>query len=160
MGSPLHWACWTSQLYKALLSAHRQPAHTRQSPACVPPFARSLLILFGLFGPMGAAKDMVVEDDAGSKKGNALDQEAVDRELAGYRAVAAQEGRCQEAIDGLLGLEKRGRVAEDVVSTRKACSVLLEVRAGGRQAGGSKASVQFVRVVALCLRSCRTLRGG
>ncbi|PSC75238.1 26S proteasome non-ATPase regulatory subunit 12 [Micractinium conductrix] len=111
---------------------------------------------------MGAAKDMVVEDDAGSKKGNALDQEAVDRELAGYRAVAAQEGRCQEAIDGLLGLEKRGRVAEDVVSTRKACSVLLEILYEARDWKGlqeyvvllSKRRSQLKQAVQVMVRQC------
>lgn len=37
-----------------------------------------------------------------------LNQEEVDRELAGYRELAAQPARRQEAIDGLLTLEKKG----------------------------------------------------
>lgn len=53
----------------------------------------------------------------------------VDARIAELRAAAAA-GRRQEATDGLLALEKQGRVAEDITSTRKACSALLEVSAG------------------------------
>lgn len=82
---------------------------------------------------MGAPQESTVgETDQGNKaegqgKGAAIDQEKVERELATFRE-AAKQGRRQEAIDGLLGLEKQGRVAEDVVTTRKACTALLEVR--------------------------------
>ena len=60
-------------------------------------------------------------------KAAAIDQEKVDSEVAGFRELA--KAQRQEAIDGLLGLEKQGRLAEDIVTTRKACTALLEVRA-------------------------------
>ena len=85
---------------------------------------------------MGAPKDA---EDLGREadhlkaelegKATAIDQEKVDRELAAFRELAKQPGKRQEAIDGLLGLEKQGRVAEDIATTRKACSAVLEVRA-------------------------------
>ncbi|EFN56675.1 hypothetical protein CHLNCDRAFT_56118 [Chlorella variabilis] len=58
-------------------------------------------------------------------KAAAIDQEKVDSEVAGFRELA--KAQRQEAIDGLLGLEKQGRLAEDIVTTRKACTALLEV---------------------------------
>ena len=84
---------------------------------------------------MGAATDApekaapVVESAAEKAEAKAaIDQAKVDSEVAAFRELAKQAGRRQEAIDGLLALEKQGRVAEDVVTTRKACSAVLEVR--------------------------------
>lgn len=71
---------------------------------------------------MGAAKELV---EPVKKKDAGLDQEEVDRELAGYRDLA-QAGQQQQALDGFLLLEKKGRVAEDVVTAKKACGALLE----------------------------------
>jgi hypothetical protein len=93
---------------------------------------------------MGAATDApekavpVVESAAEKAEAKAaIDQAKVDSEVAAFRELAKQAGRRQEAIDGLLGLEKQGRVAEDVVTTRKACSAVLEVR--WRLGGGGDA---------------------
>lgn len=90
---------------------------------------------------MGAATDApakaapVVESAAEKAEAKAaIDQAKVDSEVAAFRELAKQAGRRQEAIDGLLAMEKQGRVAEDVVTTRKACSAVLEVR--WRRAGG------------------------
>lgn len=46
---------------------------------------------------------------AGDEEKPVLNQEEVDRELAGYRELAAQPARRQEAIDGLLAVEKKGK---------------------------------------------------
>lgn len=64
-----------------------------------------------------------------------LDQEKVDSDVASLKTLAGTQR--QEAIDGLLALEKQGRVAEDIVTTRKACTALLEVRAA---AGDNRAA--------------------
>lgn len=56
-----------------------------------------------------------------------LDAAKFDEEVAVCQAAAAA-GRRQEALDGLLGLEKQARVAEDVAATRTAVTALLSVR--------------------------------
>lgn len=50
---------------------------------------------------------MGAKPDADEEK-PVLNQEEVDRELAGYRELAAQPARRQEAIDGILAVEKKG----------------------------------------------------
>jgi hypothetical protein len=39
----------------------------------------------------------------------------------------AKAGQRQQAIDGLLAIEKQGRIAEDPASTRLACTKILQV---------------------------------
>ena len=69
--------------------------------------------------------DKMDAEQQGKEKG--VDQANVDVRIAELRAAAAA-GQRQEAVEGLLALEKAGRVAEDITSTRKACTALLEVR--------------------------------
>lgn len=83
---------------------------------------------------MGAApmdaEDLGVEldkmDQAQQGKATEVDQAKVEAEVAALLALAAQ-GRRQEAIDGLLAVEKAGRTAEDSASTRLACTSILQV---------------------------------
>eukprot|EP00887_Chlorella_sp_A99_P001021 scaffold14.g1021.t1 len=55
-----------------------------------------------------------------------IDQAKVDADIAALRELAAA-GQRQEAVDGLLAVEKQGRLGEDIVSTRKACTAILEI---------------------------------
>lgn len=55
-----------------------------------------------------------------------IDQAKVDADIAALRELAAA-GQRQEAVDGLLAVEKQGRLGEDIVSTRKACTTILEI---------------------------------
>lgn len=55
-----------------------------------------------------------------------IDQAKVEAEVERLRALA-QTGQIQQAIDGLLAIEKQGRVAEDITSTKLACLTILEV---------------------------------
>ncbi|KAL4423423.1 hypothetical protein ABPG77_010001 [Micractinium sp. CCAP 211/92] len=104
---------------------------------------------------------MGAKPDADEEK-PVLNQEEVDRELAGYRELAAQPARRQEAIDGILAVEKKGRVAEDVVATRKACSAVLEVLYEARDWKGlgeyvvllSKRRGQLKQAVQAMVRQC------
>lgn len=52
----------------------------------------------------------------------------VEADIAALKELAKQ-GKTQEAVDGLLAVEKAQRLAEDVVGTRLACLAVLEVRA-------------------------------
>lgn len=56
-----------------------------------------------------------------------VDQEKVLKDVEDLRQKASA-GRTQEAIDGLLAIEKQGRLAEDITSTRLACNSILQVR--------------------------------
>ena len=55
-----------------------------------------------------------------------VDQEEVKRNIEKCVGLAAS-GKQQEAIDGLLVIEKQGRLAEDPSSTRAACTAALKV---------------------------------
>jgi hypothetical protein len=55
-----------------------------------------------------------------------VDQEKVQNDVEIFRRIAGA-GQKQEAIDGLLAIEKQGRLAEDITSTRLACSSILQV---------------------------------
>ncbi|KAI3426883.1 hypothetical protein D9Q98_006829 [Chlorella vulgaris] len=68
---------------------------------------------------------MGAEAEKPSSKGTEMDQEKVDSNVARLRELAKTQR--QEAIDGLLALEKQGRVGEDIVTTRKACTAVLEL---------------------------------
>ena len=92
---------------------------------------------------LGRQKDRLEAEQKGTAV--VLDQAKVESELAALLELAQQPGRRQEAIEGMLALEKQGRVAEDVTTTRKACSAVLEV-GGRRQAaeGRGRAAPRFV----------------
>lgn len=83
---------------------------------------------------MGAPKDAAdvsreakhLEAELQGKQAPALDSAKVEADVAACVELAGA-GRRQEALDGLLALEKQGRVAEDVSATRKAVTALLQV---------------------------------
>jgi hypothetical protein len=56
-----------------------------------------------------------------------VDQEKVEKEVESFVALA-KAGQKQQAIDGLLTIEKQGRLAEDISSTKLACRTILQVR--------------------------------
>jgi len=83
---------------------------------------------------MGApldAEDVKMETDkqAAELQGKAqeIDHAKIESDVAALRQLAKQ-GKTQEAVDGLLNIEKQQRVAEDVVGTKMACTAILEVR--------------------------------
>ena len=86
------------------------------------------------------AEDLKLEvdklDEELQGKASTIDQAKVDADIASFRELA-RGGQRQEAVDGLLGVEKAGRLGEDITSTRKACSAILEVgvRVRGAVAG-------------------------
>lgn len=94
---------------------------------------------------------MGAEAEKPSSKGTEMDQEKVDSNVARLRELAKTQR--QEAIDGLLALEKQGRVGEDIVTTRKACTAVLEVRkpaAATRSVCRCPASSQLAAALQLC----------
>lgn len=68
-----------------------------------------------------------LEAELQGRQQQALDPAKVEAEVAEC-LEAAWAGQRQQAIDGLLALEKQGRLAEDVAATRKAVTALLQVR--------------------------------
>ena len=56
-----------------------------------------------------------------------VDQEKVQTEVEAFLSLA-KAGQKQQAIDGLLTIEKQGRLAEDISSTKLACRSILQVR--------------------------------
>jgi hypothetical protein len=83
---------------------------------------------------MGApmdAEDLKMETDALEKdlqgRKEEIDQQKVQAEVDSLKAQAKQ-GKHQEAIDGLLVIEKSGRLGEDIFSARVACSAIIEVK--------------------------------
>ena len=71
--------------------------------------------------------DAVVPSTSTSKKTAEIDVAVVERGIAEARALAEQ-GKKDEAVDKLLGLEQKCRLAEDVATTRDCCTAILEVR--------------------------------
>lgn len=95
-----------------------------------------------------------------SPKDAVLDQEKVDSDVARLKGLASTQR--QEAIDGLLALEKQGRVAEDIVTTRKACTALLEVgpaAASARPAVLASCSASSILMSERCVVRKRTRHG-
>lgn len=76
------------------------------------------------------AEDIGIEidkmDAAQRDKKLEIDQEKVQQSVEKL-VEKAKQGQKQEAIDGLLAIEKQGRLAEDVASTRLACRTIIEV---------------------------------
>jgi hypothetical protein len=60
-----------------------------------------------------------------------IDQEKTTSEVQRLKELATS-GQVQPAIEGLLAIEKHGRVAEDIVSTKLACTTILEVNGSCR----------------------------
>jgi hypothetical protein len=56
-----------------------------------------------------------------------VDMEKVEKEVEDFLSLA-KAGQKQQAIDGLLTIEKQGRLAEDISSTKLACKSILQVR--------------------------------
>lgn len=77
------------------------------------------------------AEDLSIEldkmDAAQRGKQQIIDQAKVEKDVEALVALA-KTGKRQEAIDGLLAIEKQGRLAEDITSTRMACRTILQVR--------------------------------
>lgn len=71
--------------------------------------------------------DAVVPSTSTSKKTAEIDVAVVEKGIAEARALAEQ-GKKDEAVDKLLGLEQKCRLAEDVATTRDCCTAILEVR--------------------------------
>ena len=59
-----------------------------------------------------------------------VDQEKVEKDVEAFMNLA-KAGQKQQAIDGLLTIEKQGRLAEDISSTKLACRTILQVRVAG-----------------------------
>lgn len=90
-------------------------------------------------GAMTAPKDhkMMDDEDLGieldklhaSQQGKSMeiDQDKVKNDVD-VLVTLAKSGQTQQAIDGLLSIEKQGRLAEDITSTRIACTTILEAR--------------------------------
>lgn len=80
------------------------------------------------------AEDLAIEvdkmDAAQQGKKMEIDQEKVQKDVEALVSLA-KSGQQQAAIDGLLAIEKQGRLAEDITSTRLACRTILEVGNGG-----------------------------
>ncbi|GAB4818648.1 hypothetical protein N2152v2_005694 [Parachlorella kessleri] len=76
------------------------------------------------------AEDVKMETDnqAAELQGKAqeIDHAKIESDVAALRQLAKQ-GKAQEAVDGLLNIEKQQRVAEDVVGTKMACTAILEI---------------------------------
>ena len=56
-----------------------------------------------------------------------IDQAKVEKDVEALIALA-KSGQKQQAIDSLLAIEKQGRLAEDIVSTRLACRTIVQVQ--------------------------------
>lgn len=76
------------------------------------------------------SEDLGIELDKmdAAQRGKAvdIDQAKVEKDVEALVALA-KSGQKQEAIDGLLAIEKQGRLAEDITSTRLACRSILQV---------------------------------
>ena len=108
------------------------------------------------------AEDLKLEldkmDELQQGKDSTIDQAKVEADIAALKELAGA-GKRQEAVEGLLALEKAGRVAEDIGSTRKACSAILEV--GGWMGGGWGYGAHDCLVAAWSNRHARApARGG
>lgn len=75
----------------------------------------------------GMELDAIVPSTSTSKKTNDVDPAQVEKGISEARALAAQ-GQRDGAVEKLLNLEQKCRLAEDVASTRDCCSAILEVR--------------------------------
>lgn len=80
-----------------------------------------------------------------TSKNPQIDQAKVEEGIASAKTQAAAGAR-QEAIQALLSIEQKGRLAEDITSTQRACTAILEVRTtapwawAGMQRGGRPAT--------------------
>ncbi|KAL6767011.1 hypothetical protein ACKKBG_A38220 [Auxenochlorella protothecoides x Auxenochlorella symbiontica] len=75
--------------------------------------------------PISMDQDAPKSTSAPSKKPD-IDPVKVEEGIANARALAAQGSR-EEAINALLSIEQKGRLAEDVAITRSACTAILEI---------------------------------
>ncbi len=75
--------------------------------------------------PISMDQDAPKSTSVPSKKPD-IDPVKVEEGIANARALAAQGSR-EEAINALLSIEQKGRLAEDVAITRSACTAILEV---------------------------------
>jgi hypothetical protein len=77
------------------------------------------------------AEDLGIEldkmDAVQRGKQQVIDHAKVEKDVEALLSLAGA-GKRQEAIDGLLAIEKQGRLAEDITSTRLACCTILQVR--------------------------------
>jgi hypothetical protein len=74
---------------------------------------------------LGVELDKMDAEQRGKKVD--VDQEKVQTEVEAFLSLA-KAGQKQQAIDGLLTIEKQGRLAEDISSTKLACRSILQVR--------------------------------
>jgi len=73
---------------------------------------------------LGVEMDKMDAEQRGKKTD--VDLEKVEKDVAAFASLA-KAGEKQQAIDGLLTIEKQGRLAEDISSTRLACTTILKV---------------------------------
>lgn len=73
---------------------------------------------------LGREMDKLGEQQRG--QGVTIDQEEVEKDVARFMEVG-KSGNMVEAIDGLLSIEKKGRLAEDPTSTKLACCSVLRL---------------------------------
>lgn len=79
-------------------------------------------------GEFTASNIQMEEDkrDEESRKNSTIDIEKLRRDIAANKALAGQ-GKVQEALQGLLNLEKSARNAEDVTACKECCKAVLDV---------------------------------
>lgn len=108
---------------------------------------------------LGREMDKLEEEQRG--KGVIIDQEQVERDVARFVEVG-KSGNMVEAVDGLLSIEKKGRLAEDPRSTKLACCSVLRLLHESRDFKGlqeklvllSKRRGQLKEVVKAMVRQC------
>lgn len=117
-------------------------------------------------------------DQADASKASKVDMEKVTADVDAAKALAAQvctvciklygtnhafQGKLSAAIEALLNIEKQQRLAEDVASTRMACSAILELFFQAKEYSQlrehimllSKRRSQLKQVIIDCLRVCK-----
>ncbi|KAG7667361.1 hypothetical protein Ndes2526B_g04126 [Nannochloris sp. 'desiccata'] len=73
---------------------------------------------------LGIEMDKMDAEQRGKKMD--VDLEKVEKDVAAFLSLA-KAGQKQQAIDGLLTIEKQGRLAEDISSTKLACKTILQI---------------------------------
>lgn len=73
---------------------------------------------------LGIEMDKMEAEQQGKKVD--IDQTKVQKDIEAF-VTLAKSGQRQPAIDGLLAIEKQGRLAEDITSTKLACRTILAV---------------------------------
>uniref|UniRef100_A0A7S3RAI0 PCI domain-containing protein n=1 Tax=Dunaliella tertiolecta TaxID=3047 RepID=A0A7S3RAI0_DUNTE len=71
------------------------------------------------------AANIGMEEDKRAAEKSTVDMEKMRKDI-GEQIALANQGKLHEALQGLLNLEKVGRLAEDVTATKAACAAILD----------------------------------